>query len=372
MKKVLFTANVVKLHINVFHLPYLEWFKQNGYETHVAAKNDYVQEECTIPNCDKFYDIDFKNFPFKIKNLIAYRKLKRIIETNDYDIIHCHTPVASILTRLAARNARKKGTKVIYTAHGFHFYKGAPLANWILYYPAERICARFTDVIITINSEDYNRAKGFSAKKVEYVSGVGIDTNKIQGVSMDTEKQRQEIGIPARALVLISVGRLAKGKNYKTIIKALAKIKNPDIIYLICGQGDLEKSLKDFAWKMGVDTQIKFLNFRKDIFNLYHASDIFVFPSMREGLPVSLMEAMAAGLPVICSNIRGNADIIVEGENGYMVKSKDDTCFAKLIQHLAKDKPLRERMGENNIAAVKKYDIKKVLAEVTEIYNKMY
>ena len=155
-KKVLFTATVVKTHINVFHLPYLKWFKEQGYEVHVAAKNDFVNEPCTIPHCDKFYDINFARFPFSNANIEAYKQLKKIITENDYDIIHCHTPVAGVLTRLAARNC--KNTTVIYTAHGFHFFKGAPLLNWLIYYPVERFCARFTDKLITINKEDYERA----------------------------------------------------------------------------------------------------------------------------------------------------------------------------------------------------------------------
>ena len=155
MKKVLFTATVTKTHINTFHLPYIKFFKEKGYETHVCSKNDFIGEECIIPNCDIHYDIQFERSPMNIKNIKAYMQLKKIINENEYEIIHCNTPVASILTRLAAIKARKKGTKVIYTAHGFHFFKGAPLLNWMLYYPAEKICSYFTDILITINKEDY-------------------------------------------------------------------------------------------------------------------------------------------------------------------------------------------------------------------------
>ena len=160
MKKVLFVATVVKTHIMVFHIPYLEWFKKNGYEVHVCAKNDYEnKDECIIPYCDKYHDLPFERSPFKANNLKVYKKLKEIINTNNYDIIHCHTPMGGALTRLAAHKARNRGTKVLYTAHGFHFYKGSPLINWLVYYPVERWLARYTDVLITINEEDYNRIK---------------------------------------------------------------------------------------------------------------------------------------------------------------------------------------------------------------------
>ena len=160
----------------VFHLPYLEWFKKNGYETHVCARNDYENmEDCRIPYCDKYFNFPFQRSPFKFKNIMVYYQLKRLIESNHYDVIHCHTPMGGVLTRFAARKVRRKGTKIIYTAHGFHFYKGAPLKNWLLYYPVEKLLSRFTDVIITINKEDYYIAQRFKAKQIDYIPGVGID-----------------------------------------------------------------------------------------------------------------------------------------------------------------------------------------------------
>ena len=179
MKKVLFVAKVVRSHIATFHLPYLKMFKEMGWETAVAAHNDYDDpRDCVIPNCDTFFDVPFERFPLSPNNVTSYRQLKKIIDAGEYDIIHCHTPVSAMITRLAALSARKRGTKVIYTAHGFHFFKGAPLINWLLYFPVEWFLARYTDALITINKEDYARAQKFAAKKVYYVPGVGIDTKK--------------------------------------------------------------------------------------------------------------------------------------------------------------------------------------------------
>ena len=193
-KKVLFVATVVKTHINVFHLPYLEMFKNKGFKTYVCAKNDFEnKEDCVIPYCDEYYDVPFERSPFNFKNIQAYRKLKKIIEKEKFDIIHCHTPVASILTRIAAIKTRKSGTKVVYTAHGFHFFKGAPLINWLIYYPIEKICSYFTDVLITINKEDYNLAmKKMKANKIYYVPGVGFDTNKFFNTKVDRIKKREK------------------------------------------------------------------------------------------------------------------------------------------------------------------------------------
>ena len=189
MKKVLFVATVVKTHIMTFHIPYLEWFKQNGYETHVCAKNDYInKEECVIPYCDKFYDIPFERSPINPANISAYEQLKKIIDSNEYDIIHCNTHVGGVLTRLAAKKARQHCTKVIYTAHGFHFYKGASFKDWLLFYPVERYFARYTDVLITINKEDYSASQKFKAKKVVYVPGVCVDVNKFVRPNVDRKE----------------------------------------------------------------------------------------------------------------------------------------------------------------------------------------
>ena len=295
MKKVLFIATVVKLHIMVFHIPYLEWFKKNGYEVHVAARNDYEnKEECYIPFCDKFFDLPFERSPMRKDNIYAYKELKNIIDINSYDIIHCHTPLGGALGRLAAQNAQKKGTKVIYTAHGFHFFKGAPLINWLAYYPVERWLARYTDVLITINKEDYDRAKGFKANKIEYVPGVGIDIDKFRNIEVNKVEKRSSIDVDANDFMIISVGELNKNKNHKVIISAIAKLKNRRIKYVLCGQGPLENQLRELANALGVEDQIRFLGFRKDIPELMHVADLFAFPSYREGLSLSLMEAMAS------------------------------------------------------------------------------
>ena len=279
-KKVLFVATVVKTHINTFHLPFLKMFKEYGWEVHVAAKNDFVDEPCVIPNCDRHFDIDFARSSFSKSNIKAYKQLKQIIETNHYDIIHCHTPVAGVLTRLAARTA--KGTTVIYTAHGFHFYQGAPLINWLVYYPVERVCGKFTDKLITINQEDYHRANSWSLRnngKIYYVPGIGVDLEEIQNISINKVQKKKEIG-------------------------------NKNFIYLICGNGELKEYLKNLAKELGVSDKVKFLGYRKDVLEIYKIADLFLFPSKREGLPCSLIEAMACGLPCVASDVRGNKDLL--------------------------------------------------------------
>ncbi len=369
MKKVLFVATVVKLHIMVFHIPYLEWFKKNGYEVHVAARNDYDnKDECIIPFCDRFHDLPFERSPIRKNNLQVYKDLKNIIDTEQYEIIHCHTPMGGAIGRLAARSARKKGTKVIYTAHGFHFFKGAPLVNWLAYYPAERWLARYTDVLITINTEDYEIAKKFKVNRIEYVPGVGIDTDKFKNIEVNRTEKRESLGVSEDDFMIISVGELNKNKNHQVIIRAIAKLRNEKIKYVLCGQGPLETELRELAKELDVENQVKFLGFRKDVPDLMKVADLFAFPSYREGLSLSLMEAMASGLPVVCSEIRGNTDLIEDGKRGYLVEPSDVEGSAKYIKELIENSRLKSELGGFNLEKIEHYSIENVLCEMEEIY----
>jgi glycosyltransferase involved in cell wall biosynthesis len=370
MKKVLFVATVVKLHIMVFHIPYLEWFKKNGYEVHVAARNDYDnKDECIIPFCDRFHDLPFERSPIRKNNLQVYKDLKNIIDTEQYEIIHCHTPMGGAIGRLAARSARKKGTKVIYTAHGFHFFKGAPLVNWLAYYPAERWLAKYTDVLITINTEDYEIAKKFKVNRIEYVPGVGIDTDKFKNIEVNRTEKRESLGVSEDDFMIISVGELNKNKNHQVIIRAIAKLRNEKIKYVLCGQGPLETELRELAKELDVENQVKFLGFRKDVPDLMKVADLFAFPSYREGLSLSLMEAMASGLPVVCSEIRGNTDLIEDGKGGYLVEPSDVEGFAKYIKELIEDSRLKSEFGDFNHKKIENYSIENVMKEVENIYK---
>lgn len=364
-KKVLFTATVVKTHINVFHLPYLKWLKEQGYEVHVAAKNDFINEPCIIPNCDKYYDIKFARFPFSKVNIKAYKQLKKLIQENNYEIIHCHTPVAGVLTRLAARN--NKNTTVIYTAHGFHFFKGAPPLNWLIYYPVERFCARFTDKLITINKEDYERAKRFSLRKngkVYYVPGIGINLEKIQNLKVDIKQKKKELGMSENTLILLSVGELNKNKNHETVLQALSKLKDKNFIYLICGRGVLKEYLERKIQELHIENKVKLLGYRNDVMEILKISDLFIFPSKREGLPVSVIEAMAAGLPVIASNVRGNRDLIAK-EN--LFEPEDIAALTNLIKEQL-EAIQNKKLKKVAYANLEQYSLKNVLKQMAEIY----
>lgn len=324
----------------------------------VSAVSDFYKElECNV------YSIQSSRSPLNKGNLLAIRQLKKLAEKNQYDIIHCHTPVAAMCTRIACRKARKQGTKVFYTAHGFHFYKGAPLKNWLLYYPIEKICSYWTDVLITINKEDYALAqKKMKAKRIEYVPGVGIDLEKINSEVVDNSAKRQELEIPKDGMLLLSVGELNENKNYETTIRAIADIKG--VYYMIAGKGSLQRHLEDVIKECDVTERVKLLGFRQDIVELYQAADAFIFPSFREGLSVALMEAMASRLPVACSAIRGNTDLI--DENGGIVFDPHNVeeCKNAILRLLKSD---MKKMGDYNREKVKKFSIEIVNKKMMEI-----
>ena len=329
-KKVLFVATVDS-HIELFHLPYLKMFKDKGYEVHVATDTDKK-----IEFCDKKHKISIERNPFKLKNLRAIRELKAIINRENYDIIHCHTPMGGVIARLAVKKARKNGTRVIYTAHGFHFYTGAPLKNWLMFYPVEKYLAKHTDTLITINTEDYERAKrkfGKRCKDIQYVPGVGVDEKKFSKKLSAAAKHdlRKSLGLKDDDFVMIFPAELSKRKNQMWLIEALKSVfnENKNAHLLLPGRDSMGGQCQELAKKLGVDNQVHFLGFRKDISELLQISDLAVSSAKQEGLPVNLIEASFIDLPIVATDCRGNRDIIENGASGTIVAPED---FAKNIK----------------------------------------
>ena len=252
---------------------------------------------------------------------------------------------------------------MFYTAHGFHFYKGAPLKNWLLYYPIEKICSHFTDVLITINQEDYALVrKKMKAKRVEYVPGVGIDLTKFGQAAVEKSAKRKELGIPEEATLLLSVGELNENKNHETVIRA---IKDLNVYYIIAGKGELYEQLQKIIDTLGMTERVKLLGYRKDVAELYLVTDIYILPSIREGLNVSIMEAMASGLPVVCGRIRGNTDLIDENGGVLFDPSDVDNCKNAISQLLEEDLSL---MSKYNTEKVKDFQVSKVNTLINQLY----
>lgn len=377
MKKVLMLASVASM-IDQFNMQNIAILQEQGYEVHVAANfeqgstssNERVEQfKKELKEKDiSYFQIDFSRNVSNIpQNIKAYKQIKKLLKDNKYEFIHCHSPIGGVCGRLAAKVTN---TKVIYTAHGFHFYKGSPKLNWIIYYPIEKVLSHITDVLITINKEDYELAKkSMKAKRVEYVPGVGVDTNKFDEVIIDKNKKRKELGLSKDNIVLLSVGELNKNKNHEVIIRALAKLNNPNIHYIIAGRGNLESYLDELSKELNIEKQVHLLGFRTNISELYSISDIFCFPSYREGLSVALMEAMASGLPVICSKIRGNIDLIIDKKGGYLCNSNMVQEYEKSISELINNIDKRKKISEYNLNFIKSYNEAIVNTNMDKIYS---
>ena len=372
-KQVLFTATVVKQHIMTFHVPYLKMFQDMGWETAVAGSNDYEDPaELNIPNCDTYYEIPFERIPWKAGNIKAYRELKKVIDAGNFDIIHCHTPVGAMITRLAAVGARKRGTKVIYTAHGFHFHKGSSLFSWLAYYPVEWLLAPLTDVLLTMNREDYALAKKrMRTRRVEYVPGVGIDTKRFLTHREDRLEKRRELGFRETDFLILTVAEMNKNKNQSMVLKALSLLKDrPEfeyMKYLICGMGEYGSVLQAEARELGIDDHVFFMGYRKDIPAMHRCCDLFAFMSYREGLPVALMEAMSSGMPAVCSAARGNTDLVENGKEGLIVDNEPQ-AVADAILKLYYDADLRSSFGQAAAEKVKQFDRENVHRIMKDIY----
>ncbi len=318
----------------------------------------------------KVHKISCSRSPLEKNTLKAISEIKKIVSDNQYDIVHCHTPIAAMCTRLACRKARKKGTKVFYTAHGFHFYKKAPFKNWMMFFPIEWLCSFMTDKIITINKEDFVRAqKRMHAKNICYVPGVGFETDNISTDHAGRESKRKELGILDDSIAVLSVGELNANKNHEVILKAISKLEDKNIVYVICGKGNKKEYLESLAKELGIEKQLILAGYRTDVAEIYKSCDIFAFPSKREGLPVSVMEAMASGLPCVVSDIRGNRDLVLDGENGFLCKPTDVDSFSEKICKLAENPNMRESMAFAGKTMVKKFDQSSVMPEMKKIYG---
>lgn len=374
MKKVLIVSTIAPT-IAQFNMSNIYILIEMGYQVDVACDyrnreiwplNKVIEFENKIKQLGgKTYQISFSrkclNFGAHIKSL---KQMFSLLDIGEYEFIHTHTPLASAITRIAAH---KTNTKVIYTAHGFHFYKGAPLKNWLLFFPVEWICSYWTNILITINYEDYKRAeKRLHAKKVIYIPGVGIDIEKYKNKLVNRTKKRQELGVDKSDILYLSVGELSSRKNHEIVIKAIEKMKNKKMKYFIAGKGELEEKLKTLIHMRNLDDQVKLLGFRKDISELCKAADFFIFPSLQEGLPVALMEAIACKTFVLCSNIRGNRELVKEQ---FMFQAKEkDSVFNCMEEALRLDDEEKINVISSTYKHLEMYSLETVNQKMKEVF----
>lgn len=372
MKKVLLTATV-QSHIAQFHRPLAEVLHEHGYELHVAARNNLGEKNgLSLDFADKVFDVPFSRSPKSPDNVKAYFQLKKILAADTYEVVHCNTPMGGIVTRLAAVKARKQGTRVFYTAHGFHFYKGASKKNWLVFYPVEKIMAGFCDTLITITKEDRRLAGQKFHTNVEHIHGVGVYTERYHAVS-DAEKlqMRSKERLKDSDFVILCTGELNQNKNQKALIKAAAELKEsiPGLKILLAGNGPLEQELRMQIRELGVEDAVRLLGYRTDLEKVTPAADLVVSCSYREGLPLNILEAMLCRKPVVASVNRGHRELVRTGYNGYLVPPDSPAKYAEAIKKIYSSRKLAEQLGENGFRMAQPYTAASVKKELSHIYQ---
>ena len=372
MKKILYITHFSGLQVNRFWLTSIQASQALGFEFHLACNMRGADKHIFPKQCAAYgitpHQIDFERNPLSSKNKKAYRQLLLLMRTENFDIVHCNTPIGGLLGRLCAKKASIP--YVIYQAHGFHFWKGAPIKNRLIYYPAEKFLARYTDALLTINQEDYSAALKFHLKQngfVKYIPGVGIQTQTIHDVSVNKRQKRIELGIPEDAYIFLTVAELGPEKNHETAIKAFHHANIPKSYYIICGKGRNKDTLLNLISELNEQDRILLLGYRTDVMEIYHISNCFVFASLREGLSVALMEAMASGLPCIASNIRGNIDLL--SESHLLFQATDTEKLASLMQDVQSTE-LCESEVYQNLKTIRNFDSSIVTNDLIEVYKR--
>lgn len=356
-----------------FLIPHIRYLIDEGHKVDVAFNIVKDINPMLIELGCKIHNMEFQRSPINKDNYIAYKRIKNLVLENKYDLVHTHTPIASFLTRLACRSI--SNIRILYTAHGFHFYKGAPIENWLTFYMAEKLVGRWTDGLITMNEEDYIISKKIISQNngCRYkVHGVGIDLKRFQPKDVnDTKELRQKYGYTEDDFILFYAAELNKNKHQDLLIESISELKTkiPNIKLLLAGPGPSEETYKKLMKELNLEKNVELLGFRSDVKILLKLSDIAVASSRREGLPVNVMEAMATGLPIVATDIRGHRDLIEDGVNGYLVGVEDVDGFTNAIAKLYHDKTLRERFGRKGIELVQKYSLENVLEEMKNIYE---
>lgn len=367
VRKILYITTLSRT-INAFLVPHIERLIEEGNIVNCACSIDEEIDKRLIDKGVRFFNIPFTRNPLHLQNLKAYKELVKIQAENNYDFVHVHTPIAALYGRLLKLKFSKLIT--IYTVHGFHFYKGAPLVNWSIYYPIEKVMSYYTDTIITINEEDYKRALKFKIKNTHKVNGVGVDLALFNQSLFSKEVTRTKLNLDKDDFVLIMIAEVNKNKNHKQMIDAVCLLKDRGInVKVICaGDGPLLEILKNQIADRGLKGNIQFLGARSDINELITASDMGILMSYREGLPRNIMELMACKKPVIGTNIRGIRDLVVDGVNGFLVNTDNAMETAQKIEMLYHNRQLLAKLGSNAYQSIKVYEVGSILESLQDVY----
>lgn len=338
-----------------------------GTDTPREKNNTQFVDECKRDGIN-IIDIPFRRGGF-ITNIFQIPVLNKFLKREKFDIVHVHTETGGFMLRLSCLIQSKCNTKFVYTPHGMSFWKGSSLKSQLVYRPLERWICSAMDMNLGMNMEEVENLKRWNKRTAHYVHGVGLNVARMQNPARSREQMREEFGLTESDKFIASIGELDDNKNHITVIKALATLGRKDFKYVVCGVGPNKDMLLAEAEHMGLKENVILAGYRSDIPDVLNAADIFVFPSFHEGMPVSALEAMACGLPIICSEIRGNVDIIREGDNGYLFQPSDVETLARKLEYLLDDAEKRKIMGLKNKENVKDFSLESVTEELIRIYK---
>ena len=370
MARVLYVATS-DIHLNTFHRPYLEWLAAQGHSIDIAVEN---RSDHRFDSVSRSFSVTFPRTVWTWKHLIALRELRRIIDAGRYDLLHCHTPIPSALTRFAARRFRQRGGKVLYTAHGFHFHRGGPVRNWLTYFPVEYLLASNTDGVVTINREDLLHARRMPFNRSYLIPGVGVDNARFRPVSLaERTRIRRSLGLDGDAFILFYVAEFIPRKNHKFIVSTgqLLQARIPNLRILFVGTGRLFGAVQKQIARQNLDGLIECLGFREDVPRLAAIADVGISSSRREGLGLGVAEQMMCAVPVVVSSDKGHAELVEHGVNGFLYPQGDANKFVDYIDRLYTGEDLRAVMGRAAQLKAEQFSVEHSLAAMARIYNEL-
>ncbi|GAB4268955.1 MAG: glycosyltransferase family 4 protein [Candidatus Rifleibacteriota bacterium] len=370
-KKILFVATINR-HFVCFHLPFFRELKKEGYEIHIAAKDDGYE----VPFVDRCYSLPIERSPIAPGNFRACTQLENIIAAENYSLISCHTPVGGVIARIAARKSRiRNKTRLVYIAHGFHFFRNAPLINWLLYFPIEYFLARYADAVVTINSEDFNFAGKLSCfrNKLHFINGIGLNSERFDpDMGLEKSLLRRKFEFSTEDFVLICIGDFTRDKNQEFIVDNMPELVQiiPELRIVFLGEGHTLEYIRQKAERTNIADKIWFAGQRHDVPEMIAMADVGVSASLREGLPVSALEIMQMEKPLVAPDIRGYRDIIKSGKNGILFPPGDRKTFISNISALYRDEKLRREIGAAAKESLDKFKLNNILPNLMNIYQK--
>jgi len=368
----LLIVTTVPITLRSFLFPFVKHFRDLGWQVDGMAQGISEDKDC-VEECDRVYDIQWSRNVFNPKNLlVGISRVREVVAQNNYDLVHVHTPIAAFVTRYALKDNQQ--TQVIYTAHGFHFYRGGSAVKNTIFFNLEKLAGNWTDYLIVINKEDEAAAKNnnfLPSDRIYYTSGIGVDTHYYASGKVTPDAitcVRESLHLSDSDTLLLSIAEFTPRKRHPDLLNALAKVANPNIHLALAGSGKTRPAMEELAQQLGIDKQVHFLGYRNDIPTLIQAADAVLLVSQQEGLPRSIMEAMCLNTPVIGSNIRGTQDLLQDG-CGLLVELGDTDALAEAIIQVVEDPKSLVVMAEKAKVKIKDYDLEQIIQKYTDIYQ---